>query len=56
MDRVTHRDPMEAAATGGVNLPGGGVLVASHGLLARVDVDGQRLVDVTEVARGSWMD
>jgi hypothetical protein len=53
--RVTRRDPLEAAATGGLDLPSGGALVASHGLLGRVDLAAGALVDLVAFAEGKWV-
>ncbi len=50
--RTTHRDPLAAAAASGVVLPDGGALVASHGLLARVDTKSGLVTAVEEFARG----
>ena len=50
--RATHRDPLAAAAATGVLLPGGNALVASHGMLARVDTTTGLVTSTTEFARG----
>ncbi len=50
--RATGRDPLEAVASGGLDLPAGGALVASHGLLARVDPAGGAVPELVELARG----
>jgi hypothetical protein len=52
--RATGRDPLEAVASGGLDLPTGGALVASHGLLARVDPRSGAIEDLVEVAHGAW--
>ena len=51
--RITRRDPLEAAVTSGVLSPAGGAVVASHGLLARVDLTSGVLLELTEFARGN---
>ena len=55
--RASARDPLEAAATSGIELPfpGGGALIASHGVLARVDVRTGGITDLLELARGKWL-
>ena len=55
--RASARDPLEAAATSGLDLPlpGGGVLVASHGMIARVDARTGALAEVVELAHGKWL-
>ena len=53
--RVTGRDPLEAVASGGVELPGGGALVASHGLLARVDPRAGAIAEIRDIARAKWV-
>lgn len=50
--RTTGRDPLEAAIASGVALGGGGALVASHGLLARVDLTTGLVEDIAEFAHG----
>ncbi len=52
--RVTWRDPLEAAASSGFEWPAGGALVASHGLLARVDPRSGAVADLVDVARNTW--
>ncbi len=52
--RATARDPLEAVASGGLDLPAGGALVASHGLLARVDPTSGAVPELAEIARGRW--
>ena len=49
--RATGRDPLEAAAEGGLELPAGLALVASHGLLARVDPGTGAVDELVELAR-----
>jgi hypothetical protein len=49
--RTTGRDPLEATASGGLDLPGGGALVASHGLLARVDPRSGAIPELVDIAR-----
>jgi hypothetical protein len=51
--RITRRDPLEAAVTGGILAPAGGAFVASHGLFARVDLGTGLLLELTEFAHGS---
>lgn len=53
--RVTERDPLEAAAASGVEWPAGGALIASHGLLARVDTKTGILLELAEFARGEGL-
>ncbi len=52
--RATARDPLEVAASSGLDAPGG-ALVASHGLLAKVDLKTGALAEMTEFARGKWV-
>ena len=49
--RATGRDPLEAAAGGGLELPGGLALVASHGMMARVDPRTGAVDEIVELAR-----
>ena len=51
--RITRRDPLEAAVTGGILAPAGGAFVASHGLFARVDLGTGLLLELIEFAHGS---
>ena len=53
--QITGRDPLEAAASGGIDLGARGALVASHGLLARVDPATGAILELLEFARGKWM-
>lgn len=53
--QVTGRDPLEAAASSGIDLGPRGALVASHGLLARVDVTTGAILELVEFAHGQWM-
>jgi len=53
--QATGRDPLEAAASGGIDLGPRGALVASHGLLARVDVKTGAILELVEFAHGKWM-
>nr|AYM52563.1 hypothetical protein [Aetherobacter rufus] len=53
--QITGRDPLEAAASGGIDLGPRGALVASHGLLARVDPRTGAILELLEFARGKWM-
>jgi hypothetical protein len=54
--RVTGRDPLEAVASGGLDLPGGAyALVASHGLLARVDPRSGAVDEIVDLARTKWV-
>nr|AYM52626.1 hypothetical protein [Aetherobacter sp.] len=53
--QITGRDPLEAAASGGIDLGPRGALVASHGLLARVDPATGAILELVEFARGKWM-
>jgi hypothetical protein len=53
--RLTGRDPLEVAAASGIEAPSGGVLLASHGLLARIDPSTSAVLELTEFARGKWM-
>ncbi len=53
--QLTGRDPLEAAASGGIDLGSRGALVASHGLLARVDPRTGAILELVEFARGKWM-
>jgi hypothetical protein len=53
--RASARDPLEAVATGGLDLPTGGALVASHGMIARVDARTGAVTDLLELARGKWL-
>jgi hypothetical protein len=50
--RVTERDPLDVAAASGVESPAGGALIASHGLLARVDTKSGALFDLVEFSKG----
>lgn len=50
--RVTERDPLEAAAAMGVESPRGGALIASHGLLARVDVNTGAILEMQAFSTG----
>jgi hypothetical protein len=51
----TGRDPAEAAVTAGVLAPGGAWIVASHGLVARVDPRSLAVVELAEFAHGNGM-
>ena len=53
--QTTARDPLEAAASGGIDLGPRGALVASHGLLARVDPTSGAILELVEFAHGKWM-
>ncbi|MFT3765800.1 MAG: hypothetical protein QM820_09815 [Minicystis sp.] len=53
--RVSGRDPLEAAASGGLDLPAGGALIASHGMVARIDPKSGTLGELVEIARGKWV-
>jgi hypothetical protein len=53
--QTTARDPLEAAASGGIDLGPRGALVASHGLLARVDPRTGAILELVEFAHGKWM-
>jgi hypothetical protein len=53
--QATGRDPLEAAASGGIDLGARGALVASHGLLARVDLKTGAILELVEFAHGKWM-
>ena len=53
--RASGRDPLEAAAAGGLGLPSGGALVASHGMIARVDPASGAVSDIVEIARAKWV-
>ena len=53
--QTTARDPLEAAASGGIDLGARGALVASHGLLARVDPKSGAILELVEFAHGKWM-
>lgn len=53
--QTTARDPLEAAASSGIDLGARGALVASHGLLARVDPTSGAILELVEFAHGKWM-
>ena len=53
--RVTGRDPLDAVASGGLELPAGGMLAASNGLLARIDPASGAVPELIEIARGKWI-
>lgn len=54
--RRTGRDPIEVAATLGVDAsPGKGALIASHGMVARVDPETGSLLELVEFAKGKWL-
>ncbi len=53
--QTTARDPLEAAASGGIDLGARGALVASHGLVARVDPKSGAILELSEFAHGKWM-
>lgn len=53
--QITGRDPLEAAASGGIDLGARGALVASHGLLARIDPATGAILELVEIAHGKWM-
>jgi hypothetical protein len=53
--RASGRDPLEALATAGLELPAGGALAASHGMLARIDARSGAVAELVEVARGKWV-
>lgn len=52
--RANARDPLEAAVSGGVELPGGDALIAGQGMLARVDPKTGAVAQVVEIASGKW--
>jgi hypothetical protein len=49
--RATGRDPLEAAAGGGLELPAGLALVASHGMIARVDPRTGAVDEIVELGK-----
>jgi hypothetical protein len=51
---ATSRDPLEAVAMSGVELPGGAALVGSHGMLARVDVKTGAISELHAIAQGRY--
>jgi len=51
--RMTGRDPLEVAASSGFDLPTGGAVAVSHGLLARVDPRSGAVADLVEIARNA---
>jgi hypothetical protein len=51
--RGTGRDPLEAVASGGVESSSGRALVASHGLVARVDPKTGAVDAIVDLARGN---
>jgi hypothetical protein len=53
--RATHRDPLAVAMSAGVELPGHGALIASHGMVARVDTTTGLVTAAEEFARGTGM-
>jgi hypothetical protein len=53
--RASARDPLEAAASGGIDLGGGAALIASHGMIARVDLRTGAIGELVEVAHGKWV-
>ncbi|MDC3962224.1 hypothetical protein [Polyangium jinanense] len=53
--RATHRDPLAAAAASGVFLPDGSAIVASHGMVARVDTKTGMVTAAAEFARGDGL-
>ena len=53
--RATGRDPLEAVAAGGLDLPSGSALVASNGLLARIDPRSGAVPELVEIARGKFI-
>ncbi|MCC6557699.1 MAG: hypothetical protein IT372_32500, partial [Polyangiaceae bacterium] len=50
--RATGRDPLEAAIAGGALAAPGVALAASHGLVARIDVQTGVVLEIAEFARG----
>jgi hypothetical protein len=50
--QATGRDPLEAAVASGAAAGEGVAIVASHGLLARVDTLEGRVLELAEIARG----
>lgn len=52
--RGSGRDPLEAAASNGIDLPSGHALVASHGMIARVDPKTGALLELLELGVGKW--
>lgn len=50
--RVTERDPLDVAAASGIESPAGGAVIASHGLIARVDTKTGAVVDLAEFSKG----
>ncbi len=53
--RTTGRDPVDAAVVAGVPTAAGEALVASHGLVARLDPASGAVIGVFELARGTGM-
>ena len=52
---TTHRDPLSIAASAGVLLPDGSALVASHGMLAQVDLKSGMVTAASQFARGDGL-
>ena len=50
--QATHRDPLEAVAAAGLDLPDGRALVASHGLVAKVHPRTGAVEAMVDIARG----
>ncbi|APR88008.1 hypothetical protein A7982_13357 [Minicystis rosea] len=55
--RASGRDPLEAAASAGLELPtgNGGALIASHGMIARIDARTGVIGELVEISRGKWV-
>jgi hypothetical protein len=53
--RSTGRDPLEAVASGGVDLPDGRALAASHGLVARVEPRTGAVDAIVDLARAKGL-
>lgn len=53
--RLTGRDPLAVAAQSGIEVTVGDAVVASHGLLGRVDLKTGALLELAEFARGKSM-
>lgn len=50
--RVTERDPLEAAAASGVESAPGTAIAASHGLLARIDLNTGAILEMQQFSNG----
>src|SRR5262249_36644918 len=53
--RATGLNPLEVAASSGLSTPGGEVLIASHGMVARIDPSSGAMSEALQFGQGSGL-